>query len=162
MLYREDYDGIFAPCAYTNASGARVRWSDLFLPYARSRQIFLCPSDPSSKELSFGLNTIAFADVEFLPPQPGGVHLGALRFDSSSEFLLACESGTNDDFTTERPDSWKIIPPSMSLQFNGDARPGARHFGRSNVLFLDGHVKSLALDAFYQNQNPIDKFFKPQ
>lgn len=162
MLYREDYDGIFAPCAYVNASGGHTEWPELFFPYARNRQVFVCPSDPASRELSFGLNTVAFADVEFLPPQPGGIQLGSVRFDATSDFVLACESGTDDDFTTGRPDSWKIVPPSSPLQFEGDSRPSTRHFSRSNVLFLDGHVKSLALANFYRGQNPIDKFFKPQ
>ncbi len=158
-LYKEDYDGVFAPSAYVNASGGRVEWPELFLSYTRSRQVFLCPSDAASTQVSFGLNTIAFADVEFLPPQPNGVHLGVLRFDATSEFVLACESGTGDDFQTPHPDSWKIVPPSLALQFDGDSRPNPRHFNRANVAFLDGHVKSLALDAFYRNQTPVDRFF---
>ena len=158
-LYKEDYDGVFAPAAYVNASGGRVEWPELFLPYTRSRQVFLCPSDAASTQLSFGLNTIAFADVEHLPPQPGGVRLGTLRFDSASTYVMACESGTGDDFQTPRPDSWKIVPPSSGSGFNGDARPSARHFGRTNVAFLDGHVKSLSLDAFYRDQTPVDRFF---
>src|SRR3982750_1767073 len=54
-LYRDDYDSIFAPCAYLNASGDRVEWPELFLPYTRNQQIFLCPSDSSSKKISYGL-----------------------------------------------------------------------------------------------------------
>ncbi len=72
---------------------------------------------------------------------------------------MACESGTGDDFQTPRPDFWKIVPPSSALSFDGDSRPAIRHFGRTNVAFLDGHVKSLSLDSFYRNQTPVDRFF---
>ncbi|BCM88535.1 hypothetical protein IAD21_00368 [Abditibacteriota bacterium] len=160
-LYRDDYDGIFAPCAYLNAGGGQVEWPELFLPYTRNRQIFICPSDASSKEISYGLNTTAFADVEFLPPPPGGVQLGGISFPSVSEFVMACESGAGDDFAISKPDSWKVVPPSKSLQFEGDSRAAKRHFDRSNVLFLDGHIKSFALDGFYRGQNPADLFFTP-
>ncbi len=159
--YKEDCDGVFAPAAYRNAAGQRVIWTQLFQPYAKSEQIFRCPSDAESVRQSYGLNTFAFADVENLPPQPSGVHLGTLRFDAASEFIMASESGTGDDFQTSIPDAWKIVPPSLALQFEGDARPGNRHFERVNVLFLDGHVKSLSLDAFYRGQVPVDRFFKP-
>lgn len=159
-LYREDYDGIFVPAAYRDANGARVTWADLFLPYTRSRSVYLCPSDSGARQFSFGLNSVAFADVEFLTPQQtGGINLGAVRFTNTSEIVMAVESGMGDDFQTVRPDSWKIVPPSSPLQFEGDARPSGRHFGRANVAFLDGHVKSLALDSFYRNQTPPDRFF---
>jgi prepilin-type N-terminal cleavage/methylation domain-containing protein/prepilin-type processing-associated H-X9-DG protein len=159
-MYRDDYDGIFAPCAYLNASGGQVEWPELFFPYTRSQQIFLCPSDSSSKEISYGLNTLAFSDVEFSPPVPG-TQLGGIRYEASSLFVMACESGTGDDFKELRPDSWKVVPPSKTLKFQGDSRPVARHFERSSVLFLDGHVKSLALETFYRGQNPADLYFKP-
>lgn len=160
--YKEDCDGVFAPSAYRNAQGERVLWTQLFQPYAKSEQIFRCPSDADSPRLSYGLNTIAFADVENLAPQSGGVQLGALRLEATSELILACESGAGDDLRTPVPDSWKIVPPSSALGFQGDARPSARHFGRANVLFADGHVKSLSPGAFYQNQTPIDRFFVPK
>lgn len=160
--YKEDYDGVFAPSAYRNARNQRVLWTQLFQPYAKSEQIFRCPGDANSLRLSYGLNTIAFADVENIAPQqPGGVRLGALRFDATGELILGCESGAGDDFTTPVPDSWKIVPPSASLGFEGDARPFGRHFERANVLFFDGHVKSLSLEAFYRNQSPVDRFFVP-
>ena len=157
-LYKEDYDGVFAPCAYRNAQGAQVEWPELFFPYVRNRQVFRCPSDSSSTQVSFGLNTLAFADVEFAP-QTGGFPLGTVRFDAASEFVMACESGSDDDFLTQRPDSWKIVPPSSALTFDGDSRPLPRHFGRTNVAFLDGHVKSLSLDSFYRGQTPINRYF---
>lgn len=159
--YKEDCDGVFAPSAYRNARGERVIWPQLFQPYAHSEQIFRCPSDAASLRLGYGLNTIAFADVENLAPPPGGVRLGALRFDATSDLILACDSGAGDDFKAPVPDSWKIVPPSFALAFEGDARPFGRHFERANVLFFDGHVKSLSLEAFYRNQSPIDRFFAP-
>ncbi len=158
--YKEDCDGVFAPAAYRNGAGERVIWTQLFQPYAKSQQIFRCPSDADSLRQSFALNTFAFADVENLPPQPFGVHLGTLRFDATSELIMACESGTGDD-STSIPDAWKIVPPSLPLSFEGDARPVGRHFERANVLFLDGHVKSLLLNAFYRGQSPPDRFFMP-
>ena len=159
--YKDDCDGVFAPAAYRNAQGERVIWTQLFQPYAKSDAIFRCPSDPNSVHQSFGLNTFSFADVENLPSQPSGFHLGTLRFEATSQLILACESGTGNDFSTPVPDAWKVVPPSLALAFEGDARPGNRHFERVNVLFLDGHVKSLSLDAFYRGQVPVDRFFKP-
>lgn len=157
--YKEDSDGVFAPCAYRNARNERVIWPQLLQPYAKSEQIFRCPSDTASLRLGYGLNTIAFADVENLAPSPGGVRLGALRFDATSELILACDSGAGDDVNAPVPDAWKIVPPSFPLQFEGDARPSGRHFERASVLFFDGHVKSLALDAFYRGQAPVDRYF---
>ncbi|RYX86733.1 type II secretion system protein [bacterium] len=159
-MYRDDYDGIFAPCAYINPGGGHVEWPELFFPYARNRQIFLCPTDTTSREISYGLNTIAFADAEFIPPI--GINLGGIRMDAVSLYVMACESGGDDNFTTTRHDSWKVVPPSKSLQFDGDSRPSSQHFERSNVLFLDGHVKSLSLASFYRGQTPVDRFFSAE
>ena len=71
------------------------------------------------------------------------------------------ELGTQDDFTTDRPDAYKSTAPSVALNDDADARPAPRHFLRVNIGFMDGHAKALRLEQFYTNQTPPDKWFAP-
>ena len=49
--------------------------------------------------------------------------------------------------------------PDVDINDQFDARPAARHLGRANVGFMDGHVQALRLDQFYTGQTPPDKWF---
>ena len=77
-----------------------------------------------------------------------------------AEIILLGETGTEDDFTTPRPDAHKFVAPSDPLNDPVDARPAPRHANRVNLGFMDGHQKSYRLEQFYTGQTPPDKFFQ--
>ena len=136
FLYKEDYDGVFPPSAYISSDANRVIWADLIQPHVKNVQIFRCPSDSVSARISYGVNNRAFADVENFPPILGAPSLGALRYQNLAERILGVESGQNDDFSAPIADSWKVVLPSETLNFPGDARPDARHFERAKLTSL--------------------------
>jgi prepilin-type processing-associated H-X9-DG protein len=69
--------------------------------------------------------------------------------------------GTEDDFTTLRPDTLKMIAPGSAINDEKDARPVARHNQRCDLGFMDGHAGPMRLDQFYRDQNPTNKWFTP-
>jgi prepilin-type processing-associated H-X9-DG protein len=42
-----------------------------------------------------------------------------------------------------------------------DARPIARHLGRCDLGFMDGHAGFMTLGRFYTNQVPANRWFVP-
>ena len=69
--------------------------------------------------------------------------------------------GTEDDLTTLRPDTLKMIAPGSDINDDEDARPNERHSQRSDLGFMDGHAEPMRLNQFYTNQNPTNKWFTP-
>ena len=54
-----------------------------------------------------------------------------------------------------------MVEPGDDLDDDLDALPLGRHFERTTLAFMDGHVKPLKLDQFYLGQTPKDKYFRP-
>ena len=165
LMYAQDYEEALPPEA-TVVAGLEVLWPEITHSYIGTTGIQRCPSDGRSKTNSYGTNELAFADFTDDPAPPVAT-MGTIT--TPTDTVMLAELGTENDFKTDRPDAYKIPPPSGpdddpspgELLDPADARPSARHAGRCNVSFMDGHVKALRLEQFYIGQTPEDKWFTP-
>jgi prepilin-type processing-associated H-X9-DG protein len=82
-------------------------------------------------------------------------------FHNTSETVMMGDLGTEEDFVTPRPDTFKMVAPGSSINDDKDARPATRHSRRCDLGFMDGHAQPMRLDQFYTNQLPVDKWFVP-
>jgi len=158
FMYAQDYDGMLLPTAYTNSNGDDVLWIQTVSPYVKSQPVTVCPSDFRSTVCSYGLNEILFSD-QTDPASIRNPIRNLASIDAPSSTVMLGETGTGDDFSTQRPDTYKLTAPSYPLNDQEDARPAARHNGYVSVSFMDGHEKEMKLDQFYLNQTPMDKWF---
>jgi prepilin-type N-terminal cleavage/methylation domain-containing protein len=158
LMYAQDYDETLPPVAYETASGDDEQWMELIEPYVKSEQIFRCPSDSKSQRISYGLNELAFVDLE---DDPDDAPLSLASFQTPASTVMLGEVGTRDDYQEQVPDVFKMVEPSDALDDDDDARPSARHFQRVSLGFIDGHAKPMRLGDFYINQSPLDKWFTP-
>ncbi|RYF32631.1 MAG: DUF1559 domain-containing protein [Cytophagaceae bacterium] len=51
MQYTQDYDEKYAPVE-VRPNGTRASWAQILQPYAKSTQLFVCPSDPNTNSVS--------------------------------------------------------------------------------------------------------------
>jgi hypothetical protein len=157
LMYAQDNDEILPPVATPKNS---MLWPDLVKPYVKNDRVRVCPSDSGDAVNSYGLNEVAFADLN---DNPNAVPYSLAAFSTPAYTIMMGEVGTEDDLKTPRLNAYKLIEPSPVGIINdpGDARPAARHFDRCDLSFMDGHVKPLRLEQFYIGQTPLDKWFRP-
>jgi prepilin-type N-terminal cleavage/methylation domain-containing protein len=159
LMYADDHLGVLPPTAYLDATNNEVDWPALLDPYLNHVQkIHLCPTDLKSRTNSYGLNEMAFVDLT--DPNPAApTRLNSFRTPAAT--VMQGDIGTEDDFTTPRPDTLKLTAPGFTLNDNEDARPSTRHTARCDLGFMDGHGEHLLLKQFYTGQNPTNKWFMP-
>jgi prepilin-type N-terminal cleavage/methylation domain-containing protein/prepilin-type processing-associated H-X9-DG protein len=158
FMYADDNGDILPPTAYNDANGDEVDWPTLLDPYLKNPKIHLCPSDLVSTNNSYGLNELGFVDLT----DPGVTRPNRMAaFHTPAVTVMLGDVGTEDDFTTLRPDTLKMIAPGSVINDDEDARPIARHSQRCDLGFMDGHAEPMRLDQFYLNQNPANKWFAP-
>ncbi|MGV3772723.1 MAG: prepilin-type N-terminal cleavage/methylation domain-containing protein [Verrucomicrobiales bacterium] len=155
LLYADDHQETLPPVALEQ-DGLDLNWAVLLLPYLRNSQVHLCATDTTSKFISYGLNEGIFVDLEDDPETPPQK---LSSFQRTSRTITLGDLGTEDDLNTVRPDTIKMVPPGRNLDDDEDARPIPRHSGRCNLGFLDGHSEGRQLKTFYQNQQPLDRWF---
>jgi prepilin-type N-terminal cleavage/methylation domain-containing protein/prepilin-type processing-associated H-X9-DG protein len=158
FMYADDNGDILPPTSYNDADGDEVDWPTLLDPYLKSPKIHLCPNDLVSTNNSYGLNELGFVDLT----DPGVTTPNRLAaFHTAATTVMLGDVGTEDDFTTLRPDTLKMIAPGSVINDDADARPVARHSQRCDLGFIDGHAEPLRLNQFYLDQNPTNKWFTP-
>ncbi|MFZ0826161.1 MAG: prepilin-type N-terminal cleavage/methylation domain-containing protein [Verrucomicrobiia bacterium] len=158
FLYVDDDGNLLPPVAYDDANGDEVDWPVLLDPYVKTPQIHLCPCDLASQQISYGLNELGFVDLT----DPGVTTPNRLTaFRTPTTTVMMGEVGTEDDFTTARPDTFKMTAPGSSINDDADARPVPRHAQRCGLGFMDGHAEAMRLDQFYLDQNPTNRWFTP-
>jgi prepilin-type N-terminal cleavage/methylation domain-containing protein/prepilin-type processing-associated H-X9-DG protein len=158
FMYADDNGDTLPPTAYNDANGDEVDWPTLLDPYLKNPKIHLCPSDLVSTNNSYGLNELGFVDLT----DPGVTTPNRMAgFHTPTASVMLGDVGTEDDFTTLRPDTLKMIAPGSVINDDEDARPIARHNQRCDLGFMDGHAEPMRLDQFYLNQNPTNKWFTP-
>jgi prepilin-type N-terminal cleavage/methylation domain-containing protein/prepilin-type processing-associated H-X9-DG protein len=153
-LYSQDSDDYLPP----TQNGNSVLWPDLIAPYVKNDQVRICRNDGPAKN-SYGLNEMVFVDfTDFLPaPPPSLPNQGSLR--APADTIMLGDVGTEDDLKTPRLNAFKMTVPDDDLNDPFDARPAARHFGRTNLVMFDGHAQGKRLEQFYVNQSPADRWF---
>lgn len=169
MQYAADYDDNLPPAAYATAPVATVAgstvidstvtWPRLIQPYSRNAQILRCSTDPLSREISYGLNTAVFADLE--DGRRRGRRLSQIA--APHQTIMLAENGAADNLLTPRPDTTKLVPPFPvgKIDDDQDSRPTARHMGTCVVGFMDGHTKPMPVTEFYGGAEAAEKFFVP-
>jgi prepilin-type N-terminal cleavage/methylation domain-containing protein/prepilin-type processing-associated H-X9-DG protein len=169
LMYVGDNDGTLPP----DQNDAYVTWPDLVNLYVKNTQIRACPSDAVTELNSYGLNQSIFIDdTDFLPNPPPSAATESLLQTPSATLLLG-EVGSMNDLQTPKPNGFKMVAPDDDEDDPTESRPIARHFGRVNLAFFDGHSKGMHLNQFYGNstgvgmsftasQNPPDLWFCAQ
>jgi len=159
-----------------NSNSSNYKWMDAIFPYLKSEQIFTCPSDSASNRQyifhakseantgalagknygSYGLNgAYGFNTSDsFRPPRSGnGVIIGLSDLavpaatvwitDNANE-ITATNSGGSQGFFWSSPAANPAVTSQRPRQLQNILE---RHLETTNVLFCDGHVKALKLDA---------------
>jgi prepilin-type N-terminal cleavage/methylation domain-containing protein/prepilin-type processing-associated H-X9-DG protein len=147
-LYRQDWDDFEFYTVTTADNGEQRYWKDLLLPYLRSKDVYLCPSNPvgwNSPQDFWGLK----AQVK-----PGDV---TGRFPVSYACLPHDLADTSASDGSDAPDPthfilltetrWPGLGISAWTGFSNDPpynQGEFHHHGKQiNFLFADGHVKGL-------------------
>jgi prepilin-type N-terminal cleavage/methylation domain-containing protein/prepilin-type processing-associated H-X9-DG protein len=174
--YVQDFDELMPIDIRWVSTGSNENrgWQSLIQPYIKSEQVMQCPSDSARtpNNLPDGLGgTSQQAGGYWGGITPFRVSYG---FNSNlstraiaditkvSSTVLATDVGAVPS-TTTRPPEWAVEPlgwmiddvTRAEVQQRGGGNPGhwtgpyARHLETCNVLWADGHVKSLAVEKFY-------------
>jgi prepilin-type N-terminal cleavage/methylation domain-containing protein/prepilin-type processing-associated H-X9-DG protein len=167
LQYTQDYDEKMTPLAIFDANEQRFTWPYLVQPYIKSTQLFQCPSDTNRGNMnSFwasGLNTLGrnfHSSYVYNTDIAGTVGNSAAEsaIQSGATTIAVFDGGTQAGAVGTDPGIW--LQKSSGAQFatlpNGDVNsddiyggPHARHLETTNVLFADGHVKSLRPGKFW-------------
>ncbi len=164
LQYAQDYDELI-PSATDGGPGAnRVGWifytnfpatagsyevaRGNIYPYTKSTQIYLCPSDSDGQSTR---NSYAINSCTVSSSQVDGVRAGKslAAFEETSRFMLLCEE------TTPGQDGGNGSTDDGYFQLEGTNALSARHLESSNLLFVDGHVKSYRPDKVRADGFPI-------
>jgi len=166
------------------SSATQWKWMDAVQPYTKSEQIFNCPSHTTTQPYSMrsGVNygsyainaayagTTTFGGVDPKPPasdySSGGlfpVTLASLEEPVTTVWAMDIEkNGTDDRFyrfiwTTANPTvNTSATPRTLVSPIASSGRVVERHLDTTNVLYCDGHVKAVKIDALARtNANGI-------
>ncbi len=184
LQYSQDYDERYPTSAWV-APGitAAAAWPNLVQPYVKSIQLFECPSDTIANTSSANtgymnsgfwnvapslqFHTSYLYNLDIGGPLSGnggpGVSQSAV---SSVATTVMCVDGAGNTTSNADPLKWTQAPNAFTIDPvpNGNdaahlydtAGPLPRHLEMGNVLFADGHVKSLRTEKYYNTGNPTD------
>lgn len=138
--YTQDYDEKLTPLARWDGA-ADIRWTSLLQPYVKSTQLFSCPSNSSTTDITNGGGArnhyiangnwgAAQAGFQYARPMDESSRLLSELTDPVRTLTVAEYSGTRAD----------------GFIWNTSAAGGMNpqnHLGMTNYLFADGHVKSM-------------------
>ena len=174
-----------------DSNATNYKWMDAIFPYVKSEQVFTCPSDsaPNSRYLyyskaeanvganagknygSYGLNGAYSAGPDTTTPPRSSpaytVSAAQLQAPSTTVWFtdnnnsnVAPNTGGSQGFF------WATTPPAIGVGSTGFLQLQnivQRHLDTTNVLFCDGHVKAMKLDALTQtktvNNAPVMTIF---
>ena len=154
----------------------KTKWMDAIYPYVKSEQLFVCPSEPNAAYRyagnlaageetdeygSYGQNGAYSAPGDaFTPPRSSGLYTIKLsQIADSSQTVWATDINGRQGPDRSYGIFWATAPPMIQTASDDPTIPGGtrqldkiseRHLGTANVLFCDGHVKALNLNALAQ------------
>jgi prepilin-type processing-associated H-X9-DG protein len=166
--------------ATEKTSVVHYKWMDAIYPYIKSEQLFVCPSDSEAKYVnqkrlsgtdttndygSYGQNGAYAAAGDSQTPPRSAAYLVSLSSLSSPSSTVWATDNIN------RPSPSDVNGAFGFLWQNAASNPAvttgsggfkqlekivARHLETTNVLFCDGHVKSMKLDALAATKSVVD------
>jgi prepilin-type processing-associated H-X9-DG protein len=168
MQYTQDYDEVNAP-DWNDVNC----WAYLIQPYVKSDQLFVCPSASDQKPKSnspgwdntssggYSINAAyGGADDNYNPPASiswaSNRSLAQIVAPASTVWVM--DSDGSPWFFWEgvgdQPSGIDTTTTPRSLGIAGDGLAQERHLERTNVLWCDGHVKSVKLDLLNERSGP--------
>lgn len=150
--YTQDYDERYVPYRVVNASNLSTFWTGLLFPYAKSQQIYVCPStnpelanihlDPApnsnGNKSPYGINFNLFGGA--VTPNTN-MHMALIQLPAETLAFVDARSAPTVPVTDTYYDFTTV--PGGSYYAIGSPRVDARHLDTANVLFFDGHVKAM-------------------
>lgn len=137
LQYAQDSDETL-PRIYVADPGYR-HWAQIIQPYIKSTQVFDCPSQDYKWTGVFGGEKLSYGMNSYFDPSYGSIGNVILlaRLTKVSETVIVTES---ENFrVTFVGGIFDTASPNRKVEY--------RHLGLANVLFVDGHVKSMRQDA---------------
>jgi prepilin-type N-terminal cleavage/methylation domain-containing protein/prepilin-type processing-associated H-X9-DG protein len=176
IQYSQDYDETLVRAHYgpTNPWSTQTqlptyaKWMDAIYPYVKSEQIFVCPSDSGDRYRnvpnassghadygSYGINQTHWntGDNADGPGRDNAtMSLAQLASPTTTVWITdANDRGTNEDhriaFDTVPATRISGTNPRVLIQDGNRSGVAERHLDTANVLYCDGHVKSMKIDA---------------
>ena len=156
LQYTQDYDEKY-PATYTNQNAAGTiiaGWFYVIQPYVKSNQLFDCPSSTVTKysgviwteAISYGKNTL-------IAPEASEIPLTSVA--KPAQTIFVGEAGNPrlvpEDFAATSgygSASWGTAGSIFVPQY--------RHLETTNILFFDGHVKSMKKGQMQEKQTSED------
>ena len=162
---------------WNSAPNGPYKWMDAIMPYVKNEGVFTCPSDSNpTRVYKYNQNLTAGTDQNFGsyatnvaywqagPPTPPSSDVGQGVTVKLAQLARPADTVWAGDGNGSFQVAWPDIPsqPGISLVngirqlgLNGgnDKHEGAyveRHQGKLNVIFCDGHAKSMSLDTLTQ------------
>jgi len=159
------------------SDGNRVKWMDMVFPYVKSEQVFNCPSETAYTPYknngglaygSYGINVLNQTKNNPTPPSRGplgGPGASMSQLEAAATTVWVADTGhqntgsVNTTDTCEYQDYYYGWAIESTNDPNPIKRPGPprnaarvteRHLDTTNVLWCDGHVKAMKLDALFQ------------
>ena len=163
MQYAQDYDEAL-PIIWYNIPGGTTYWMDQVQPYVKSYQLFKCPSDSrgitpalNNGDSSYGANMGGWGEPSGSPKGPPisqATKPGPLAgIDSVSTTVFALDANKFEHSTrwndVAAPDTGGTNLLSINTTVNPrttTANDAERHLETLNILWCDGHVKTMKLN----------------
>lgn len=175
-MYAQDYDGVFMPVVSRGQS--TVFWFQSLQPYVKDTKIFECPEDDTRSLADYNRSSYGYnahlGGVAF--PLFGSPELSSSDNDLKSMAQVVRPSATvmmTDSGTIplvgSSAEKWPAMipcppeigdatvissrkssePDSFPVQNGALPAPRGRHSGKTNVLWVDGHVTTEAIEKIY-------------
>ncbi len=178
--YLQDYDERMPNSAFGSAASdtnlSNYKWMDAIFPYVKSEQLFVCPSDSNAKYVfqanapaagthdygSYGQNgAYRLAGDAQTPPRSAAYGVSLAQIASPAGTVWATDTDNREETNGSFGFSWDNAAsnPVISTNTRGQKRLDKiveRHLESSNVLFCDGHVKALKIDALAAQKSLVD------
>jgi prepilin-type N-terminal cleavage/methylation domain-containing protein len=167
FMYTQDYDERLPLSASTITTPPFfVNWNNIIDPYVRDKRVWQCPSSkiplldgtgtPTSDYgyNAFYLNGLKLDFSNFSTAV--GIPIG--KINTPTEVILLIDSAPSKKGLCSADGKYMLPPSQVDTPCWG--RPAPLHLNRTNVEWMDGHVKTLALAQYYVSQTPTDLYFQ--
>lgn len=186
LQYGQDYDENQPMLHVTSGTTIIAIWAQLLQPYAKSTQLFTCPSDEDTTTLPSGVtNPTTYGYVNKFhtsyiasrsvfnfgaqglpkigsPSTVIGFADGGLRGSTTAPYVVPGSTKPRAYIMEYAVSGNNPTTAALVVSTSGDwAAPNPRHLETVVVGFMDGHVKSLRLDKFYKPQVGSGTTYKP-